>query len=393
MVLASGTAVDLTYIEETAHGILNTGTPTFKVLRTTSRNINWERDSLETDEVRASAQVSDVRHGFGRVTGSPGYELSLAAYDDFILLGVRDSAWEGKTVAATGTCTSVSNVLTFVNSVIISSGIQVGDIVNMTGWADGDSNGKSRVIARTATTITVSADKTIADEAAATVVLTVPGEFAQSGTDITTVSIERRFQELTANQFQLFLGCAVDQMSMSIRPGSLVGGTFTILGLSSGALTTATSSTGGTPTAAATNSPMSSFVGNAFIGGVKTAVLTSLEYTVANNYSTEGVYGTSSSPDVFLGTQRVTGTASIFIEDATEINNFIAETESSIWVKIVDSGGTDFIDIKFPRVKFTAATIDPPQQGPVTLVLPFTALEDTSTNGTSASIVFQKSNV
>jgi hypothetical protein len=61
------------------------------------------------------------------------------------------------------------------------------------------------------------------------------------------------------------------------------------------------------------------------------------------------------------------------------MNRFINETESSIWLKMDDPNaiGTHFASVVFPRVKYNGGTIDPPQEGPCVMEMPFVALKAT----------------
>ena len=111
--------------------------------------------------------------------------------------------------------------------------------------------------------------------------------------------------------------------------------------------------------------------------GDNIAVATSMNFTLARNRSLNPVIGSRFSPDVFEGTARVSGTFSAYFDSAALLNKFINETESSIWLRMDDPNfiGTRFMSVVFPRVKYNGGTIDPPQEGPVTLEMPFRALK------------------
>lgn len=79
----------------------------------------------------------------------------------------------------------------------------------------------------------------------------------------------------------------------------------------------------------------------------------------------------------------------VMLENAVLYNKFYNETETSIWLRLNDLNGTDFQNFVFPRVKYNAGDIDPPQQGPVIITVPFEAIYD-ATSGTSMSV--QRSN-
>ena len=214
------------------------------------------------------------------------------------------------------------------------------------------------------------------------------------GSTLTTVTLERQFDDVS--QYQPFRGVAIDQMSISVSPEAIVGGTFSLVGMSMGAMA-ATSVSASAAAAAATNEPFAAFDGGLYENGVLTAVVTSIEVTLANNRTLQAVVGSKFSPDVFEGQAIVTGTMTVFFEDETLYNKFFNETASSIWVKLDDNNGTDFMTIVLPNVKYTGGPMDPPQEGPVPLEMPFQALEATvdgpSSTTVDTSLSIQVSNV
>jgi hypothetical protein len=80
---------------------------------------------------------------------------------------------------------------------------------------------------------------------------------------------------------------------------------------------------------------------------------------------------------------------SAFFENPTLQNKFFNETESSLWLRLNDPNGTDWMSFVFHRVKYNGGSMNPGQEGPVTQEMPFEALENVSF-GTALSI--QRSN-
>ncbi len=352
-----------------------------KTLRATGRNINLEKNVLESQEVDPDGMETDNRHGFNRVVGSPGFQLSRADYDDFIQFTFgRD--WENG-FAMTGSPNLASNHTnkTFTRSAgsFITDGFRVGDIVDVTGFSGGDvgMNSRYRVTAVTATVMTVLDPSSLMTTvtAASGRQITLPGKRIDLGTEMQTFLIERLFSDVT--QHQLFNGCAVDQFSLNVEPESIINGTFNILGMSAAAMS-ASPVTSVAALAATSNSPFAAFDGQIFEGGAATAVATSVSFSLARNRSLNPVVGSKTSPDVFEGTARISGTLSAFFENATLFNKFVNETESTLFFRFDDSGdATQFMNIVFPRVKYNGGSMDPPQEGPVPLEMPFVALKKT----------------
>lgn len=389
MVLASGTRVKTGYITEVTRGT-TPGSPTLKELRATTRNINLQKNILETQEVRASRQKSDARHGFNQVVGSYGFELALQDYDDIIEYAMSGT-WAAGTTAttigtdATGTGTSK---FTRASGSFITDGFRVGDIVQGAGFTDPDINLPYPVISVSALEIVVydPGDVISTEAAGGGKSVTLVGKRVDIGTTLRTGSFERQFLDVA--QYQLFRGVAVNQFSLNITPEAIVGGTFDLLGMSAAAMS-GSSVSGGAPTAPQRTSPFAAFDGAIFEAGALIAVVTGLTLALNNNRRLEAVVGAKFSPDVFEGQAEVSGEVTAFFENATLFNKFVNETESTIMVKLAELGTSGFMALNIPRVKYMGGDMDPPQEGPITLRMPFRGLEH-ATYGTALTV--QRSN-
>ena len=384
MAIASGTRARICYVAESTHGT-TPGTPSMKVLRTTSRKINVTKNMLETAEVRSDREITDVRHGFNRVEGELGFELSLAAYDDLIEAALGGT-WATGTNVATIAAVASGNKFTRASGSWLTDGYRPGDVVLSAGFTTGANNGQCRVTAVTATDLTVTG-LTLVDEAAdASQSLNLVGKRVGVGTTLTTFTFERQFLDLT--KYEVFTGVAVNAMSLTISPEEIVGGSFTLVGMAHGGVSG--SPLDASPDAAPTYAPMAAFDGSIHEGGTAIATMTSLELSIEGGRDLTSVIGSATSPDVFDGKCKITGTATALFQDETLLNKFLNETESTIWVKLADpDDSSKFIAVSLYRVKYTGGEIDPPQEGPILLSLPFEALYN-STYG--ARIGVQRSN-
>jgi len=367
-----------------------------KTLRTTGRAINPERNILESAEVRSTRQKSDVRHGFERVTGTPGFELSAKSYDD-VIAGVMASSWYAVVVTGSPTITVNGTNKYFIRSTgsWVTDGFRAGDIITTSGFGDAGNNGTWRVTAVSATNLTVAdPDSSMVTDATGGGTVTFPGKRIDVGTSLFTFFVERQFSDIT--QYEGSNGVAFDQLQLQIQPEQIAGGTLNMLGMKPLAMA-GSSAANSAALAAPTNAPFAAFDGEIYEGGTVIAVATGLNVTLANNRSLNPVIGSKNSPTVFEGTFEVNGEATLYFQAAVMINKFVNETESSLWVKLDDTNGTDFVNVVVPRIKYTGRNMDPPQQGPVPLPMPFRGLEQSGLaypGGTTvaSSISFQRSN-
>lgn len=387
MAIGSGSRVSMSYVAESTHGT-TPGSPTMLALRTTGRNLNLKKTPLETAEVRADRQISVHRHGFKRIEGSLAFEHALMAYDD-MLEGAMGSTFASGTATQVTPVSVASSKFHRATGSFLTDGYRVGDTIITAAFSASNNNGQFVATVVTATDITVvkkdGSAHGLTTESAGSQTLDLVGKRLSVGTTLKTYTFERRFEDLT--QYQLFKGCAINQWNLAVQPEQIVQSTLTVLGMSDGSFS---GSSLGSPVAAATNDPMTAFDGFVFEGGSIQAYLTGLNLVVANGRTVKSVIGAYTSPDVFEGRSRISGTLTALFNDATMYNKFLNETESSLWMRLNDPTDTSkFHNIVLPRVKYDAGDIDPPTEGPLMVTLPFVGLLD-SVSGTQMSI--QRSN-
>lgn len=367
----------------------NTATLTMATLRATGRELNLEKDTLESEEVRPSRQFSDVRHGFNQVTGSPGFELSNVSYSDFIRAAMSGE-WE--TPPYTGGVFTITLDTPLVGQATITrttatwegEGWRAGDMILFEGFANAPNNGVFRVISAVGTALVI--DTSFATGYTDTVdgTLAYPGSRMDIGLNLRTFTMERRNDDIV--QYQGFRGVAVNEMAMSITPESIVGGSWGLLGMSATAMS-AISLITGLPIAAPTTAPFAAFDGRVYEGGVLQAVMTSAEINLTNNRQLEGVIGSKFSPGVFEGRASVDGTTVFFLQGNTTYNKFFNETQSSIYIRLADpNDATKFMNIVLPRVNYTTGDMDPPVEGPVPLNMGFRSLEVSAPNASGVLV-------
>ena len=103
-----GTQARIVYVAETTRGIVP-GT-TGKALRCISRNMNQKRDTLESQEVTATRQRADVRHGFGRFEGPLNFELGMTSFDEWLAyLMARPNDVSGAVTPSDDTAATTAN--------------------------------------------------------------------------------------------------------------------------------------------------------------------------------------------------------------------------------------------------------------------------------------------
>lgn len=387
----------------------------YEGLRATERNVNHEIDTIETSEVRLDRQYADVRNGFNRVAGDVGYELSLVSYDTMIRLALGNT-WQDITISTTGALSVTPGTPGDFNAVLarttgswITDGIRPGDVLRTTGATAGSPNNRNWIVLSvdSATDLTVSNPREDANTDVPTAV-TFPGRRIDIGTILPTTTMQRAFNDIPS--YQVFRGVTVNSMSWTMAAGSPVGGTLSMLGMSSAPLASS-------PLAPSSAQPetafMSAFDGQLYEDGNLNAVISSMEFTLENGRQLQPVVGNNFSPGVFEGRAGITGTIQAFFRGGPLYNRFINEQDGIITMLMNNPGATqtndavqaaigpgrgdEFICVTFPRVKYTGAIMNPPSEGPVAMEMPFRSLatqvnEPGSTPNASTSMTIQVSN-
>jgi hypothetical protein len=196
------------------------------------------------------------------------------------------------------------------------------------------------------------------------------------GTTPKYFSIEDRAADIS--QYRLFKGMSVSTMSVSIAPNQMVTGTFEMVGKDM--TQSGTSATASPVTAASANAPFDSYSGVISDGGSGIAIVTSLEFSLSNSFAPTFVVGSASTPQLEYGRAVVEGTMTVYYEDATLINKFLNETESSIEVTVDDPTGSSDYTFLFPRVKYNGASVPLANPQSRLITLPFVALYDSTEN-------------
>jgi len=190
------------------------------------------------------------------------------------------------------------------------------------------------------------------------------------GTTPQFLTIEDAALDIT--QFRQFTGMAVSQARFAMSPNNMVETVFSMVGKDM----EVASSTLGTPAAAEDEEPFDSYSGSIQEGGSPIATVTGFDFTIQNSLNPTFVIGADTTPQLEFGRAVVQGQITSYFENATLLNKFLNETESSLQLVMDDgvSGRTYTWD--FPNIKYTGASV--PVQNPQSRVitLPFTALYD-----------------
>ena len=389
---SSGAQRDLFYKKEAIYGVTpdTTGavikTSGFAEIRNTEDSVSLVRDSFVSDERRGDRGIHDHRLGTKQPAGDIGFEFSHTSFDDFLAAALC-SDLVAATVPVTTTNMSAyidatTGIVTAAAEAFITDGYEVGDTITMADWGDAGNNGTFVISALpdethmtvypTTNLVTVLIGDAEADIDLAAFSTGWNANVIKKGTQVTSFSMVKSFSDIL--RYQLFTGGVINTMSLDVNPNAMVTGSFGFLfkDMSSGAGAYVTS-----PSATGVTHPFDGFTGSITEGGGAISVVSSLSLSLDNGFERNFALMSSTNPQVTSGKSNITGTVTLYFEDATEYDKFINETESALVITLEDLDGAT-IAINLPRIKYTSADSPVNSDGATMVTMNFQALDDSS---------------
>lgn len=360
-----------------------------KYQRRVTSTLDLNKATFQSNEILASQQRRDMRHGVKSVAGTLSQELSIGTHQQQIESVLRAAAAAGGTKAAATTiaCTvaaagSAQITLTDSGNSFLTSGFKVGDVVDVSGFTTTGVNNNKRwvvltVVAGTMTLQALNKTDGAVKVAGDNVAIATVGKFVsipQTAHTRNYWTIEHWHSDIA--QSEVFKDCVLTGMNINVQPNGMATIEFPVMGLD---MDTGTAEYFTNPAAESTGAILAGLGGAALVDGVSAGVLTSVQVNVNGNFSAPGgVIGRNTDPDIFPGPIDVTGQVTVLFENATMRDKFINETTGSLVVVLVADNGASpaFMSIVMSKVKFGGASKDDGAQG-LTLTMPFTALENT----------------
>lgn len=385
---ATTSRAQVRYIAESVFGTIpGTGNP--NNLRMAGESLEYAIGTDASKEIRSDRQKTDIIQVSAQAQGGINFELSYAEFDK-LLEAVFQGTWSAYGTNGVGTTFSGTMTSTTITAAVAPTGSSAFTTLANGQWfklnAPGGANdGKYfRVHGSTAPTSTVitldaatpaTAEGPIASCSVATSRLT-------NGTTERSFAIEKAFTDV--NQFFAYRGMTAAKLSMGLQSGQIASGSFGFMGKD--CVRAGATQLPGSPTASQTYDVMSavSGVGQIMEGGslLTSTFIKSLSFDLDNKLRGRDAIGTLGAVSIGSGTIEMMGTMDVYLADGTLYDKFVANTASSLQLRVVDGAGNGYA-IQLPKVKYkdakvVAGSID--QDAMVTL--PFEAVRDPTTGKT-----------
>lgn len=381
MAIAVGISKKLKYKVESTWGTVPAASGSQALRRVTS-NLSLKKQTYESNELLATFQRLDFRHGVRSVEGAINGELSPGTYKDFMAAALRRAFTTvtaisslSITIAGSGPTYTVTRAA----GSWLTDGVKAGQVGKLTAGAFNAANlnkNLSVLAVTSATVLTVMPGNgvaLVAEGPIASSTYTIPGKVtyapASGHTDL-SYSIEHWHSDVSLSE--VFSGCKINRMPVSLPPSGMSTIGFEFLGKD---ITKAGAEYFTSPTAETTTGILAAVNGVLVAQGTAVAIVTGLDFTLDGNMSVEPVVGSNTYADIAEGRILVSGQVTALFDSATLRDFFLDETEVSLFATLFTSNlaAADFVSFVLPRIKFGGADKD---DGDKSLIqtLPFTAL-------------------
>ena len=205
--------------------------------------------------------------------------------------------------------------------------------------------------------------------------------FGTSGADSLIIGTTPQFmsiedQAVDISEYRVFRGMAVSQFSLNVQPDAIPQATFSLVGrgMSAPASTTAATAT----TAESGEEPFDAFSGSISENGSAIAIVSSLQFSLNNSLGSAHAIGSRDAAELEFGRAEVEGSVSVYYEDSTFIEAFLAEEERSLQLVLDNTVSGETYTFDFPRIKYNDAAVPVADPQSRIVQLPFVALFDES---------------
>lgn len=337
--------VQLAYVPETSFGVQVTGS-NLQILRITGESLKQDVASSQSKEIRSDRQVASIRRSRITASGGINFELSYGTYDEMLAAALMDDAWSmPETICSAATVSAEANGNKFTGTFTAPD---VGSWIKVSGFTNAANNGYFKVVAGSTSEITVSGG-TLVNEASATGITITQGAEIVNGTALQTFNLERKYEDLTS-ELSLFLGMAINSLSLNIPVEGEITGGLEFLGSSESSET----ASGGTGyDAATTTEHMTALDVQNLLENQAAMSIRSFTLNLNNNLRQRAIVGSSGVLSIGSGRCIVSGTLEAYYASKAIYDKYLNGTATALALLLQDPAGNGYI-IDLPAVKYTA---------------------------------------
>ena len=328
--------------------------PSMQILPVTGQSMRDRVGYTQSNIINADRNVEELVRLSKSAAGQTPFELMFSPTGEALELLMAATMCSAETAAATGTggSTGGSDKVVTVTIGASNADVEAGDIVHL----DGTNAGYYKVVSKTTLDITLEADANLAADTGITVTRAAR---RLNGTveDSFTIEVAR----LDLGTAQIFTGCVVNTLDLTVADEAIVTGTFTFEAANS----TFQDSDLGTDqfiaSATYTDATDHPVLDSLSIPEIRSAgssfAAKQITLNINNNVAARTELGKLGSQSMRQGEFNVTGSFDAYFEDFSELQAYADNTTGAIWFALVDANSRGW-SFSLPTVKFSDGGAD-----------------------------------
>jgi len=329
--------------------------PAMQVLQVTGQSMRDRVGYQQSNIINDDRNVEELVRLSKSAAGQLPFELMFSPTTEALELLLGGTMCSAETAVATGSSgstTGSSKVVTVDVGGSSNADVDVGDIVHLSGT----NAGYYKVTAKTSTTITVEADANLASDSGITVTRAAR---RVNGTveDSFTIEVAR----LDLGKAQIFTGCVVNTLDLTVADEAIVTGTFTFEAANStfqdSDLGTDQFIASATYTDATDHPVLDSLSVPEIRSAGSSFPAKQITLNINNNVVARTELGKLGAQSMRQGEFNVTGSFDAYFEDFTEMQSYADNTTGAIWFALIDANSRGYT-FSLPTVKFSDAGAD-----------------------------------
>jgi hypothetical protein len=341
-------------VKETTFGT-TPSSPAMQVLQVTGQSMRDRVGYQQSNIINDDRNVEELVRLSKSAAGQLPFELMFSPTTEALELLLGGTMCSAETAVATGdsgSTTGSSKVVTVDVGGSSNADVDVGDIVHLSG----SNAGYYKVTAKTSTTITVEADANLASDSGITVTRAAR---RVNGTveDSFTIEVAR----LDLGKAQIFTGCVVNTLDLTVADEAIVTGTFTFEAANStfqdSDLGTDQFIASATYTDATDHPVLDSLSVPEIRSAGSSFPAKQITLNINNNVVARTELGKLGAQSMRQGEFNVTGSFDAYFEDFTEMQSYADNTTGAIWFALIDANDRGYT-FSLPTVKFSDAGAD-----------------------------------
>jgi hypothetical protein len=347
-------------------------TPSMDVVRWTGGSLVHNKDTAESEILRADRMIDDIAEVMAHAEGDVNMEMSfgLASDDSPQEIGLLAEGALGSDIVQGGE-TAVQIAITASTGAVVGTGTDwsshlVGQWIMFDGFSLGTGRGNNGP--HQIATITDGQNLTLADTSILADEDTGAGNASwavnciRNGTTKKSYLLEMEFADVT--EFVSFRGMRVNRFDMNITASQIATCTFNFMGQQGISSATGlddppTRTALGYSVLNATSNVGTIYEGGAASGDALATAIRSVSISIDNSGRNLPAVANEYAIGINYGRQRVTGTIEGYFEDNVLLEKYIQHTETSLIVPLNDAAG-NWVIISIPSMYFTEGSPNVP---------------------------------